>query len=108
MSAAAPPPRKRDAERSRAALLDAAEELFARDGYERTSLEAIGAAAGLSRGTPRYFFGSKEDLYRAVLTRIVERAEAAGAAAEVPPGESLDQSVARYVRQLAGGRTPCG
>jgi AcrR family transcriptional regulator len=59
--------RIRDAERSRAAILVAAERLFAERGYEGTSLSDIGAAAGLSRGSPSYLFGSKERLYEQVL-----------------------------------------
>jgi TetR/AcrR family transcriptional regulator len=51
-------------------ILDAAEELFARNGYDATSLAGIGEAAGVSRGTPSYFFGSKEALYLEVLERI--------------------------------------
>jgi TetR/AcrR family transcriptional regulator len=61
--------RVRDAERSREAILSAAERLFAERGYEATSLHEIGAAAGLSRGTPSYFFGSKDQLYMDVLRR---------------------------------------
>lgn len=61
--------RIRDPERSRAAILDAAERLFAEKGYEATSLNEVGGAAGVSRGTPGYFFGSKQDLYQAVLNR---------------------------------------
>jgi AcrR family transcriptional regulator len=60
----------RGAERSRQAILDAAEQLFADDGFEAVSLERIGRTAGLSRGAPGYFFGSKEALYRAVLERM--------------------------------------
>lgn len=60
----------RDAERSRAAILDAAEALFAEKGYAATSLREIGERAGVSRGTPSYFFGSKEGLYRAVFERV--------------------------------------
>ena len=59
----------RDSERSRTAILEAAERLFAADGYDRTSLAAIGEAAGVSRGLPSYFFSSKEELYDAVLDR---------------------------------------
>ena len=59
----------RDSERSRAAILEAAEQLFAADGYDRTSLAAIGEAAGVSRGLPSYFFSSKQELYDAVLDR---------------------------------------
>ncbi len=62
----------RDPERSREAILDAAEQLFAHKGYEETSLQEIGQLAGVSRGTPTYFFGSKEQLYSAVLDRVLE------------------------------------
>ena len=61
--------KERNAARSRAAILDAAERLFAERGYDATSLTEVGAAAGVSRGTPGYFFGSKAELYRAVLER---------------------------------------
>lgn len=61
--------RERNAPRSRAAILDAAERLFAERGYQATSLSDVGSAAGVSRGTPGYFFGSKAELYRAVLER---------------------------------------
>jgi AcrR family transcriptional regulator len=63
------PDKVRDAERSRAAILDAAEKLFAELGYDATSLTQVGAIAGVSRGTPGYFFRSKAELYQAVLDR---------------------------------------
>jgi AcrR family transcriptional regulator len=59
--------KRRDAERSRKAILSAAEAQFAERGFDAVSLGQIAAAAGLSRGTPSYFFGSKERLYQAVL-----------------------------------------
>jgi TetR/AcrR family transcriptional regulator len=62
--------KERNPDRSRAAILDAAETLFAERGYEATSLHDVGTMAGVSRGTPGYFFGSKADLYRAVLDRM--------------------------------------
>lgn len=61
--------KRRDADRSRAAILDAAEELFAADGFDAVTLAQIGARAGVSRGTPGYFFGTKEALYRVVVER---------------------------------------
>lgn len=64
----------RDAERSRSAILDAAEALFAAQGYHPTSLADIGERAGVSRGTPGYFFGTKDALYRAVLERCFAEA----------------------------------
>lgn len=102
--------RGRDPDRSRTAILDAAEDLFARKGFEATSLEEVGRAAGLSRGTPRYFFGSKEDLYRVVLERVFVdargwvargRAAASGAAAEVV----IAEAVGSYVDFLASRPT---
>jgi AcrR family transcriptional regulator len=71
----------RNAERSQAAILTAAERLFAEHGFEGTSLGDIGAAAGLSRGTPSYFFGSKRGLYVAVLERIFAERQATTAEA---------------------------
>jgi AcrR family transcriptional regulator len=66
---------RRDADRSRLTILDVAEGLFAESGYEAVSMERIGKAAGLSRGAPGYFFGSKVALYRAVLERMFETTE---------------------------------
>ena len=63
------PERIRDPERSRSAILDAAERLFAEQGFDATSLNQVGTAAGVSRGTPGYFFRSKAELYQAVLDR---------------------------------------
>jgi len=67
----------RDAGRSRDAILSAAGDLFAEKGFDGVSLNEIAADAGLSRGTPSYFFGSKADLYVAVLERAFEERERA-------------------------------
>jgi TetR/AcrR family transcriptional regulator len=74
----------RDARRSREALLDSAETLFAQRGYDGASLGDIAAGASLSRGTPNYFFGSKEQLYVEVLDRAFAARQAATSAAFVP------------------------
>ena len=63
------PEKRRDADRSRGAILDAAEQLFAEHGFDAVTLAQIGAAAGVSRGTPGYFFGTKQALYRVVMER---------------------------------------
>ncbi len=67
----------RDADRSRRLILSAAEKLFAERGFDGVSLGQIASSAGLSRGTPSYFFGSKEQLYRAVLEGAFEDREEA-------------------------------
>jgi AcrR family transcriptional regulator len=69
--------RTRDAERSKEAILGAAEDLFTEHGFGGVSLGEIAAAAGLSRGTPSYFFGSKARLYEAVLERVFRDREEA-------------------------------
>lgn len=76
--------RTRDPERSRTAILEAAEEFFSEHGYDGASLNDIGAAAGLSRGTPSYFFGSKERLYVEVLDRAFRARQEATEAAFAP------------------------
>jgi AcrR family transcriptional regulator len=79
----AAPEKIRDAQRSREAILEAAELLFSERGYDAASLGEIAAQAGLSRGTPSYFFGSKEQLYIEVLNHAFEsRQEATEAAFE--------------------------
>ena len=92
--------KERDPNRSRAAILDAAERLFADKGYDATSLSEVGASAGVSRATPGYFFGSKADLYQAVLDRCfaeVRDAVRAGRARALASAQSPDTILAGAV-----------
>lgn len=114
MSPATAPARTRDAARSRAAILDAAETLFAERGFASTSLVDVAARAGLSRATPSYFFGDKDALYGAVLERVfVERERAteeamaplrawAQAGAQGSPAAPLRAAVEQYLAFLNG------
>jgi TetR/AcrR family transcriptional regulator len=92
-------PRIRDADRSRKAILAAAEALFAERGFEAVSLQEIGDAAGLSRGTPNYFFGSKQDLYVAVLERVFADREEATTRAFEPVRAWCESERAGSLRQ---------
>lgn len=74
----------RDAGRSREAILAAAEQLYSERGFDAASLADVALAAGLSRGAPNYFFGSKEGLYIAVLERVFQEREQATRAAFKP------------------------
>src|SRR6266567_1908379 len=47
-------------------LLDAAQEIFIRDGFEAAQLDAIAARAGRSKGAVYTHFKSKEDLFLAL------------------------------------------
>jgi TetR/AcrR family transcriptional regulator len=52
---------------TRAAILRAAENLFARAGLDGARTEAIASAAGVNKALLYYYFKSKEDIYLAVL-----------------------------------------
>ena len=102
------PDKVRNAERSRAAILDAAEKLFADQAYDATSLNQVGTAAGVSRGTPGYFFGSKAELYQAVLDRsfadvreAVREGRARALASNESPETILAGAVSDYFDFLA-------
>ena len=47
-------------------VLAAARELFAEEGYAGTSLDAIAAAAGLTKGAVYHHFANKREVFRAV------------------------------------------
>jgi len=57
-------PARRGVEK-RQAILDAAAEVFGTQGYERASIDAIAAAANVSKPTIYSHFGTKEQLFRA-------------------------------------------
>ncbi len=68
--------RRTQAERTEAttnALVDAARQLFARDGYDATSLDSVAARAGVTKGALYHHFEGKRQLFEAVFAREVER-----------------------------------
>ncbi|WP_166741811.1 TetR/AcrR family transcriptional regulator [Cumulibacter soli] len=65
-------PRDSNGERTRALLIDAAIEMFSRQGLARTTLRDIAEAANLSGGTLYHYFNSKADLYRAAYLWAIE------------------------------------
>jgi AcrR family transcriptional regulator len=61
------PPRKRDAQATRAAMLEAAKAQFARLGYDHTALRDIAAEAGADVALIKRYFGGKEALFTEAL-----------------------------------------
>jgi AcrR family transcriptional regulator len=57
---------------TKARILDAAEALFMEHGFEATSMRAITAEADVNLAAVNYHFGSKEELFEAVLTRRLD------------------------------------
>jgi TetR/AcrR family transcriptional regulator len=64
--------RVRDPEGTRTAIIDAAERLFAENGFAATSMRDISNASGVSHPLIHHHFGGKEELYKAVKRRMVE------------------------------------
>lgn len=60
---------KEEAEQTRNAILDAAEQLFFERGVARTTLEEIARAAGVTRGAVYWHFRDKVDLFDAMQSR---------------------------------------
>lgn len=83
------------AERSRSArraqLIGAAARLFSERGYHGTSMQHLGDALGLKRGSLYAHIGSKEELLFDVVDDGAERFLARGAEALVVPGTSADR-----------------
>ena len=65
-------PVARGAVETKARILDAAETLFMEHGYEATSLRSLTTAADVNLAAVNYHFGTKEELFQAVLTRRLD------------------------------------
>jgi AcrR family transcriptional regulator len=65
-------PSTKKAEATCARILDAALDLFRRQGFEQTTMRGIAAEAGVSLGSAYYYFESKEDLVMAFYERAIE------------------------------------
>jgi AcrR family transcriptional regulator len=75
MRTASPRGRRPGSPDTRAAILVAAREAFAAKGYSGASVRAIAAAAGVDPALVHHYFGSKEDLFVAVLQPPVDPRE---------------------------------
>jgi len=64
--------RSEQVERNRVVVLDGARRVFLARGYSGASLEAIAEEAGFSRGVVYSQFGSKADMFLALLDRRIE------------------------------------
>lgn len=86
--------RKRDAERTRAELLEVATEAFAEGGYAGTRVDEIAERTQTTKRMIYYYFGGKEQLYLAVLEnayRGIRETEQSIHAGDLPPVEALRQ-----------------
>ena len=98
---------RKTAEERREAVLDAALAEFALRGLDAASTEAIAAAAGISQPYVFRLFGTKKDLFKAVVARCFrETLELFQRAAEGKRGQdALDAMGRAYMDELLPDRT---
>ncbi|MFF5177035.1 TetR family transcriptional regulator [Micromonospora sp. NPDC000316] len=92
-------PRRSDA--TRAAILRAARERFAADGYERATIRAIAADAQIDPSMVMRYYGSKEGLFAAAAEFDLRLPDLAA----VPPGQRGEALVRHFLTRWEGDET---
>src|SRR6202049_5271300 len=90
--------------RKRAAILEAAQQVFFANGFVGTSMDQVAATAAVSKQTVYKHFSDKEALFREVVTNVV-RARDSGITAEFfSTGEgSFEERLRSFVRYFLKG-----
>ncbi|MDM0040674.1 TetR/AcrR family transcriptional regulator [Variovorax sp. J22G21] len=92
MEATSLEPRLRDADRSQQAILAAARDEFAQHGLAGARVDRIAERAALNKRLIYYYFGSKDDLFMAVLESVyadIREAEKALHLLDLPPADAV-------------------
>ncbi len=101
----------RSGSRSREALLDAAEGLFASRGYDAVGIREITDNAGVNIAAIKHHFGSKSGLYLETVKRAVARSHAHevwGALEEAPTSQrDAAQRLARFLHAFVARMLDC-
>lgn len=85
--------------KNRAAILDAALDMFSQHGYRGATVDQIAGAAGLSKPNLLYYFPSKEAMYDALLEQLLDTW--LDPLREIDPnGAPLDEVLAYVARKL--------
>jgi AcrR family transcriptional regulator len=90
-----------------ARILDAAEEVFAEQGFSGASTREMARRARLPFGAMHYHWGSKRQLFQAVCQRMIERTRATLVGNLKPgktPGQTMDNITDAFVDFLVGNR----
>ncbi|WP_204072266.1 TetR/AcrR family transcriptional regulator [Planotetraspora phitsanulokensis] len=86
----------------RGAVLTAALGLFSRYGFQKTSMEEVAKAAGISRPGLYLLFPNKEQLYRATMQGVMERAQQAMEACFADETLSFEDRIVAALDALMG------
>jgi AcrR family transcriptional regulator len=85
-----------------AALLDAAMEVIAENGYVHTTTAEIAERAGVTRGALQYHFPSRNDLIVAIIDHIASQfRHRVAPAALLGPGTSVEQRVKAVINEVS-------
>jgi TetR/AcrR family transcriptional regulator len=82
-------------EANEALILEAAEKIFAMNGFKGAATGDIARAAGIPKANVHYYFKTKEDLYRAVLKHILD--DWMSAASTFEAGHDPTEALRTYV-----------
>lgn len=104
-----PAPRKRvrlDYDERRQLILGAARRLFCQRPYSEVSMADLAEAAGVARGLLHHYFGSKRDLYLAVMREVlrVPTIPLPDDAARLEAGQVWEASVEGWMRLIESNR----
>jgi len=98
------PSKTYNAEATQAAILDAAEQEFTKQGLSAALTEAIAAKSGVTKTMIYYYFENKEGLYLAVLKRaFLERFRAVQAMnlESLPPEQAIEQFLEYFLSTMS-------
>ncbi|MCO1596383.1 TetR family transcriptional regulator [Micromonospora sp. RHAY321] len=101
MTAPAHPNRPRRSDATRAAILRAARERFAADGYERATIRAIAADARIDPSMVMRYYGSKEGLFAAAAEFDLRLPDLTA----VPPGQFGEVLIRHFLARWEGDET---
>ena len=91
-------------ERKRAAILDAAGEVFLANGYVGTSMDEVAAVAAVSKQTVYQHFRDKETLFHELITAtVLQGAERVAEAPLLPGVQPLAEELRAFARLLLHG-----
>jgi len=88
--------RERERSRHRREILAAATDVFARKGFDQTTMAEIAERAEFAVGTLYRFFKDKETLYQAIILDVAQQAEQTLQAAIETPGIEVEK-LGRYI-----------
>jgi AcrR family transcriptional regulator len=93
-----------NARNTREQIVEAADDLFCRQGFEHTSFQDIADAVQISRGNFYYYFKTKDEILDAVISARIARTQAMLGRWEIE-GDTPSARIKSFINILVGNRT---